>query len=89
MNITIDTSTAFIIICSVGALFWLLLKLKVDPIYRILKEWSPKIDSIKDEVAQNNAIDVKIARHERYCRQDRLSETGVFKTVPGGKKIAH
>lgn len=76
---TIDIVSALGIIGATSSLVWLILRLSLKPIEKELMEIRDKVDDVKTEEDLKRMMQIEIVKHERGCRQDRMTETGIVK----------
>ena len=90
MNLNVDIGTALLgtgmSVSAIIAYVWL----KIGPLEDDVKEIKETMKKVKSEEELKMMMDVKIHKHERGCRQDRLSETSTIRMQPSsvhGKNI--
>jgi hypothetical protein len=76
---TLDLVSALAIIGATSSLVWLILRLSLKPIEKELLEIREKMGQVKSEEDLKRMMQLEVAKHERGCRQDRLTETGIVK----------
>ena len=80
----LDVTTALSIIGATSALVWLIIRLSLRPVESDVAEIKAVISKVKSEEELKRMIRVDIMRHEKECRQDRISETGSMRVQSKG-----
>jgi len=79
MDMTVDLGTVIaVVVPTVGAItafVWL----KIEPIEKNIERIFKICGKIKSDEELKMLIDVRVNRHEKECRQERISQTGTIR----------
>jgi len=82
MNLNVDIGTALLgagmSVTAIIAYVWL----KIGPLEEDVKEIKDDMKKIKTEDELKRMMEIQVMKHERGCRQDRLTETGTIRVQP-------